>query len=73
MKTKMQMVKGLLVSDAAEIRAAGPLGGVKLLRRMGGWSLIIRTYCKALGLEASPEDVRSLRAWAQGEVGRLLV
>lgn len=67
--SSMEKIKSWLADDAAEIRRAGPEGGLRILKAMGGWSVIIRAYFKAAG-EPDPniEQVHELRRWAQMRV-----
>jgi len=64
-----QKVEKWLADDARQIRQAGPIEGLKVLRDMGGWSKMIRAYFKAAGAgEPAIDEIHSLRAWAMEQV-----
>lgn len=64
-----QQVKRWLADDAREMRMAGPIGALEILRLQGGWSTMIRAYFKAAGAGSpSVDEVRELRTWAMDQV-----
>jgi hypothetical protein len=65
----IRKVKAWLADDARQMRQAGPIGALELLKLQGGWSVMIRAYFKAAGAgDPSVEEVRELRTWAMGLV-----